>query len=124
MDRKNLWEVSKKHGTWVAKRKSAKDDELKRSNKRRNTNAVPSVISVPESKINTNSQISPRLYHAPATTSSNKKKERSKQMDDVESFIEEDKDIAERVKERRQTCKQKYEKPFEAASSEEKRNKY
>lgn len=36
VDRKNLWGARKKHGTWVAKRKSTEDDEL-RSNKRRNT---------------------------------------------------------------------------------------
>ncbi|GFH62001.1 predicted protein [Chaetoceros tenuissimus] len=122
LDRKNLcWKGSKKHGTWVAKRKRDKNDELKRSNKRRNTNAVPSVISVPESKVNTNSQMSPGLYQAPATSSFNKK--RSKKLDDVESFMQEDKDIAERVKERRQTSNQKYEKAFEAESSKRKRNK-
>ena len=120
LDRKNLWEASKKHGTWVAKRKRDKNDELKRS-KRRKTSAVPSVISVPESKINTNSQMSPGVYHAPATASFNKK--RSKKLDGAESFMEEEKDIAERVKERRQTSKQKYEKAAEAESSKKKRNK-
>lgn len=116
LDRMNLWKATrKKPDRWVAKRKRTEDDELKRS-KRRSTNAVPSVISVNESKLNARSQTSPESYHAPQTLS----KKRSKKLDDIESFMEEEKDIAERVKEHRQTCKQKYEKSVEDESSKKK----
>ena len=116
LDRMNLWKATrKKPDRWVAKRKRTEDDELKRS-KRRSTNAVPSDISVNESKLNTTSQTSLESYHAPQTLSKN----RSKKLYDIESLMEEENDIAEIVKDRRQTCKQKYEKSVEGESLKKK----